>query len=67
MSNVEHLREYRSRLWNDLTERVDKVIAHRDAGTLTPEELASLTHFGDLVQKRTRRLNLEIDRLIAAN
>jgi hypothetical protein len=65
--SVEQLREYRSRLWNDLTERVDTLIAHQGAGTLTPEELMNLAQYGDLIQKRMRILNTEIDRLVAAH
>ena len=63
MKRLTRLREYRSRIFNDMNGRVDKFIADG----MPPKQA---TKVGDYVRKcqfRIRIMNAEIDRLIAAD
>jgi hypothetical protein len=57
------LREYRSRLVNEVHAKTDKFIVDLQAGNRVPETFGPYVR---KVQDRVRLINAEIDRLIAA-
>ena len=67
MKRLEKLREYRSRLVAESNTSVDKLIAAKENGTVSPQLIAKTTEHVRRMQFRIQRINTEVDRLIAAD
>jgi hypothetical protein len=63
MKRLKKLREYRSRLVNDVDQRMTKFIADG----MKPERMPALTDFVRKSNFRVRIINTEIDKLIASD
>lgn len=63
MLRLKRLREYRSRIFNDMNSRVDKFIADG----MPPKNAPVLGDYVRKCQFRIRIMNEEIDRIIAAD
>ena len=63
MKRLEKLREYRSRLFNDVSNRVDKYLADG----CQPSKAIALNNYVRKCQLRIRLINAELDRHIAAD
>lgn len=62
MDRLEGLREYRSRLTNDLNQKVDKFFS--DGRPV--EQALPLSEYMATVQSRVRLINAEVDKLVAS-
>jgi hypothetical protein len=61
MTRLEHLREYRSRLVNDVVAKTDKFIVDVQSGKPVPETFGPYVRN---VQERVRLINAEVEKLV---